>query len=95
MPFRALPGHRPPDAPVRAVREVHCAWICEQVQPRRIAQGIYRHPLERFGFTHRHNSVKRFVRTLPRRENPRFEVLESETGEQAPAREVSVQEFAL
>ena len=41
----------------------------------RNAQSIYQDLVEGFGFTHRYNSVKRFVRTLKRREPERFDVL--------------------
>ena len=75
---------RPP-APklARSACEVHRAWIEEQVQLGRNAQAIYQDLVERFAFTHRYNSVKRFVRTLRRRDPERFDVLESEPGEEA------------
>ena len=40
------------------------SWIEEQVQLGRNAQSIYQDLVESYGFTHRYNSVKRFVRTL-------------------------------
>ena len=49
----------------------------------RNAQSIYQDLVEVFGFTHRYNSVKRFVRTLKAREPERFDVLESLPGEEA------------
>jgi hypothetical protein len=67
----------------RSACEGHRAWIEEQVQLGRNAQSIYRDLLERFDFARRYNSVKRFVRTLRRREPERFDVLESEPGEEA------------
>ena len=79
----------PPRPPVRVPKlarsacEVHRAWIEEQVQLGRNAQAIYQDLVERFGFTHRYNSVKRFVRTLRRRDPERFDVLESDPGEEA------------
>ena len=42
----------------------------------RNAQSIYQDLVERYGFTHRYNSVKRFVRTLKARDPERFDVLE-------------------
>ena len=39
--------------------------------------------MERYGFVHRYNSVKRFVRTLRAREPERFDVLESLPAEEA------------
>ena len=60
---------------------MHRGWIEEQLGCN--AQAIYQDLVERFGFAHRYNSVKRFVRTLQRREPERFDVLESEPGEEA------------
>ena len=85
---RGISGDQNPPRPpapklARSACEVHRAWICEQVQLGRNAQAIYQDLVERFGFTHRYNSVKRFVRTLRRREPERFDVLESEPGEEA------------
>jgi hypothetical protein len=67
----------------RSAWEAHRAWIEGQVQLGRNAQAIYQDLVERFAFTHRYNSVKRFVRTLRRRDPERFDVLESEPGEEA------------
>jgi transposase len=39
--------------------------------------------VERRGFTHRYNSVKRFVRTLRARDPDRFDVLESDPAEES------------
>ena len=78
------PPPRPPAPKVaRSACEAHRAWIEEQVQLGRNAQAIYQDLVERFAFTHRYNSVKRFVRTLRRRDPERFDVLESEPGEEA------------
>ena len=49
----------------------------------RNAQSIYQDLVERHGFEHRYNSVKRFVRTLRAREPQRFDVLEFLPGEEA------------
>jgi transposase len=82
------PPPRPP-APARAPKEArsaceeHRAWIEDQVQLGRNAQSIYQDLVEGFGFTHRYNSVKRFVRSLKAREPERFDVLESNPGEEA------------
>ncbi len=48
----------------------------------RNAQSIYQDLVERHGFTHRYNSVKRFVRTLRVRDPERFDVLTSDPGEE-------------
>jgi transposase len=83
-------GETPPPRPparvqkeARSACEEHRAWIEDQVQLGRNAQSIYQDLAEGFGFTHRYNSVKRFVRTLKAREPERFDVLESSPGEEA------------
>jgi transposase len=79
----------PPRPPVRVPREAasacepHRAWIEQQVALGRNAVAIYQDLVERHDFTHRYNSVKRFVRTLKRRDPERFDVLESAPGEEA------------
>lgn len=86
------PPPRPPAAPVQPARspkqarsacEVHREWIEAQVQLGRNAVSIYQDLVEQHGFTHRYNSVKRFVRGLKAREPERFDVLESLPGEEA------------
>jgi transposase len=58
------PPPRPPACkPASSACEVHRTWIEEQVQLGHNAQAIYQDLVERFGFGHRYNSVKRFVRT--------------------------------
>lgn len=85
-----LPDQNPPPRPpaevpkqARSACEAHGAWISEQVALGRNAQSIYQDLVERHGFTHRYNSVKRFVRALKAREPERFDVLESLPGEEA------------
>lgn len=79
----------PPRPPARVPREAasacepHRTWIEQQVALGRNAVAIYQDLVERHGFTHRYNSVKRFVRTLKRRDPERFDVLESAPGEEA------------
>ncbi len=79
----------PPRPPARSPKEAHSAceahreWIEAQVALGRNAQSIYQDLVERHGFTHKYNSVKRFVRHLKAREPERFDVLESEPGEEA------------
>ena len=79
----------PPRPPARAPQiarsacEEHRAWIEEQVQRGRNAQSIYQDLVEGFCFTHRYNSVKRFVRTLKARDPERYDVLEYPAGEEA------------
>jgi len=76
------PPPRPPKE-ARSACEVHREWIEAQAQLGRNAQSIYQDLVESHGFTHRYNSVKRFVRTLKVREPERFDVLESLPGEEA------------
>jgi transposase len=81
-----IPPPRPPAlAPkqARSACEAHREWITDQVQLGRNAQSIYQDLVERYGFTHRYNSVKRFVRALKACEPERFDVLESLPGEEA------------
>lgn len=81
-----IPPPRPPArAPkeARSACEVHREWIESQVVLGRNAVSIYQDLVERHGFTHQYNSVKRFVRGLKAREPERFDVLESEPGEEA------------
>ena len=80
-----IPPPRPP-APVSqtpSACEPHRAFIEEQVLLGRNAQSIYQDLVERYGFAHRYNSVKRFVRALKAREPERFDVLEYPPGEEA------------
>jgi transposase len=76
------PPPRPP-ALASSACETHRGWIEAQVQLGRNAQSIYQDLVERHGFEHRYNSVKRFVRTLRAREPQRFDVLEFLPGEEA------------
>lgn len=81
-----IPPPRPPAPLPRAASsacEPHRAWIEEQVALGRNAVAIYQELVERHEFTHRYNSVKRFVRSLKRREPERFDVLESAPAEEA------------
>jgi transposase len=83
---RQSPPPRPPAVAPKVARsacEAHREWIEAQVRLGRNAQSIYQDLVEAHGFTHRYNSVKRFVRTLKRREPERFDVLESLPGEEA------------
>lgn len=63
--------------------EPHRGWIEAQVQLGRNAQSIYQDLVDLYGFTHRYNSVKRFVAALKAREPERFDVLEFLPGEEA------------
>ena len=63
--------------------EPHRAWIEAQVSLGRNAVAIYQELVEDHGFSHRYNSVKRFVGTLRAREPQRFDVLEFAPGEEA------------
>ncbi len=63
--------------------EIHREWIEAQVTLGRNAMSIYQDLVERHGFTHAYNSVKRFVGRLKAREPERFDVLEALPGEEA------------
>lgn len=81
-----IPPSRPPTRLVRHARsacEVHRTWIEAQVALGRNAQAIYQDLVEQHGFEHKYNSVKRFVRRLRVCDPERFDVLESEPGEEA------------
>jgi hypothetical protein len=79
------PLPRPPalPKPASSACEPHRIWIEEQVGLGRNATSIYQDLVELFGFEHRYNSVKRFVRGLKVRDPERFDVLESLPGEEA------------
>jgi transposase len=80
-----IPPPRPPARPPKQARsacEEHRAWIEAQVELGRNAQSIYQDLVESGRFTHQYNSVKRFVRSLKAREPERFDVLDSEPGEE-------------
>jgi transposase len=62
-PAAAVQPARPPKE-ARSACEVHREWIQAQVELGRNAVSIYQDLVEAHGFTHRYNSVKRFVRTL-------------------------------
>jgi transposase len=81
-PAAAVQPARPPKE-ARSACEVHREWIEAQVELGRNAVSIYQDLVEAHGFTHRYNSVKRFVLTLKVREPERFDVLESLPGEEA------------
>jgi transposase len=79
------PPPRPPALPGTASSacEPHREFIEAQVRLGRNAQSIYQDLVERHGFGHRYNSVKRFVGALKAREPERYDVLEYGPGEEA------------
>jgi transposase len=77
------PPPRPPAMTTPSACEPHRAWIEAQVELGRNAVSIYQDLVERHGFTHAYNSVKRFVAALKRRMPQRFDVLEFLPGEEA------------
>ena len=81
-----IPPPRPPARAPKVARsacEEHRDWIEQQVVLGRNAQAIYQDLVERFGFTHRYNSVKRFVRSMRAHEPERFDILDAAPGEEA------------
>jgi transposase len=86
-------GQNPPPRPpareeklpkhARSACEPHREWIEEQVRLGRNGMAIYQDLVERFGFTHKYNSVKRFVRGLRRKDPRQYDRLEFLPGEEA------------
>jgi len=74
---RAIPLH------ARSACEPHREWIEDQVRLGRNGVSIYQDLVERFGFTNKYNSVKRFVRGLKRKDPKQFDRLEFLPGEEA------------
>jgi transposase len=74
---RAIPLH------AGSACEPHQEWIEEQVRLGRNAVSIYQDLVERFNFTNKYNSVKRFVRGLKRQDPKQFDRLEFLPGEEA------------
>jgi transposase len=77
VPGQNLPKH------ARSACEEHREWIEEQLRLGRNAMAIYQDLVELFGFTHRYNSVKRFVRGLKRGDPQQYDRLEFLMGEEA------------
>ena len=79
------PPPRPPALPkqARSACEPHQQWIEEQVRLGRNATSIYQDLVERFAFTHKYNSVKRFVRGLKKTDPRQYDRLEFPPGEEA------------
>lgn len=67
----------------RSACEPHRPWIEQQVRLGRNATAIYQDLVEQFSFTHRYNSVKRFVRGLRRKDPEQYDRLEFLPGEEA------------
>jgi transposase len=74
---RTAPAH------ARSACEPYREWIEAQVRLKRNAQAIYQQLVDDYGFSHRYNSVKRFVRALKRCEPEQFDRLEFLPGEEA------------
>jgi transposase len=72
-----IPSH------ARSACEPYREWIEEQVRLGRNGVAIYQDLVERFGFTNKYNSVKRFVRGLKRKDPEQFDRLEFLPGEEA------------
>jgi len=74
---KEIPAH------ARSACEPHREWIEEQVRLGRNAMSIYQDLVELYAFSHKYNSVKRFVRGLKRRDPRQFDRLEFLPGEEA------------
>jgi transposase/5S rRNA maturation endonuclease (ribonuclease M5) len=68
---------------IRSACESHREWIEAQVCRGRNAMAIYQDLVELYAFTHRYNSVKRFVRLLKKKDPERYDRLEFLMGEEA------------
>jgi len=81
----ALEAHEGPPlpAPARSACEPHRTFIEEQVRLSRNATAIYQDLVDRSGFIHKYNSVKRFRRWLSKSEPEQFDRLEFQPGEEA------------
>ncbi len=82
------PPPRPPAVPGAyrphtSACEPHRDWIEQQVRLGRNAMSIYQDLVDRFGFRHGYNSVKRFCRRLRTVEPKQFDRLEFLPGEEA------------
>jgi transposase len=67
---------------IRSACESHREWIEDQVRLGRNAVAIYQDLKERFSFTHRYNSVKRFVGLLKKKDPEQYDRLEFLMGEE-------------
>jgi len=67
----------------RSACESHGDWIEAQVRLGRNAMAIYQDLVELFGFAHRYNSVKRFVRHLKKQDPEQYDRLEFPIGEES------------
>jgi transposase/5S rRNA maturation endonuclease (ribonuclease M5) len=67
----------------RSACECHREWIEAQVKLGRNAMSIYQDLVEMFSFSHRYNSVKRFVRHLKKQDPEQYDRLEFPIGEEA------------
>lgn len=67
----------------RSVCAPHHDWIVGEVNKGRNAMAIYQDLVELFGFTHRYNSAKRYVKGLKKQNPEQFDRLEFLPGEEA------------
>lgn len=81
IPAAANPPPIPKQA--RSACEPWHEWIAGEVKKGRNAVSIYQDLVERFGFSHRYNSVKRYVRGLKKVDPERYDRLEFLPGEEA------------
>jgi transposase len=83
------PPPRPPAPEVKIPKialsacEPHRVWIESQVRLGRNAMSIYQDLVELLSFSHRYNSVKRFVRHLKKQDPEQYDRLEFPMGEEA------------
>jgi transposase len=85
-----IPPPRPPDGraskipkEARSACEPYKDWIEEQLRLGRNAMAIYQDLVELYGFSHRYNSVKRYVRKIRQKDPEIFDRIECLPGEEA------------
>lgn len=81
-PFSQEPAKKIPKQ-ARSHCSPHHDWIDGEVGKGRNAMSIYQDLVERFGFTHGYNSVKRYVRGLKKKDPEQYDRLEFLPGEEA------------
>jgi transposase/5S rRNA maturation endonuclease (ribonuclease M5) len=81
-PWPPAPGENLPKH-ARSACQPHREWIEQQLRLGRNAMAIYQDLVEQFAFSHRYNSVKRFVRHLKRKDPKQYDRLEFLPGEEA------------
>ncbi len=83
LPLSSVQNESKVPSHARSACEPHRKWIEEQVRLGRNGVSIYQDLIERYGFGHKYNSVKRFVGGLKKQDPKQFDRLEFPPGEEA------------